>query len=947
MRSRSMFLLLVLAFLALTAGFTTSSQAAVQNRIAGEVTEGSRVALTHTVSPKASHAMDLGAAPSSLPLQGMTLRFSMTTAQHAALSQLLIDQQNPSSSRYHQWLTPQQFGAQFGLSAADITKVSSWLTSQGFTITSVANSSTFIRFSGTVSQADQAFGTTIHKLSLDGEQHISNLTEPALPAAIAGVVENISGLDDFKLKPHLRVRAVTSRSTSTAHPKDTIDTTAGVEHFISPGDFYVIYDLNPLLTASTPINGSGVTIAVMGQVDISLTDIAAFRTASGLSTNAPTITTYGTDPGSPTTACLADPAPSTCTVTGGDLDESELDVEWAGATAPSANIVFVNSTDVIGISLVDSIDNNLAPIMTVSYGGCEVHDFSTGAMNSLNEYFQQANAQGITVVGPAGDTGATDCDDSDTTEPPSATLGLAVDFPASSPFVTAVGGTEFSEGADTAGQYWNNSTTNTSTTSALSYIPETVWNDTAAEIASSPTNASFSAGGGGASVVFSKPTWQTGTGVPSDGQRDVPDLAFNASADHDAYLVCAQDSCQGGTYFVQSGTDAGEFNAFGGTSVSTPSFAGILALVEQKLGGSRIGNANPYIYALANGSSYSSIFHDVTTGNNDSPCTKGSTDCPNGGSIGFSAGVGYDQASGWGSLDVSNFANSFSSVVTALPNATSITVTNSPSIPALNQTVTFTATVAHTSGTATPTGTVTFTVDNAATSTSETLSSSGTATFSTAFTTSGSHIIYSSYSGDSNYYGSSTTTTITSGTVPTGSISLSASPATISIASGGSISSTITITSAGGYAGTVDLTAVASTLNGTFEFLSNSSPVTSVTVPAGGSTAVTFTVSSVTAATKGAGKLNRSSGVSNLVVGGGATLAGLLLFGFTGTRRRRWPAVFSLLAFTALIAGMGCSSSSTTTTTTGAGTYTITITGADSVTPSTITASTNLTVTIQ
>jgi len=444
---------LVVATLALFAGLPTFSDAAVQNRITGAVQESSRVSLAHTVAPKAARSADLGAAPSSLKLEGMTVRFSMTDAQQAALTQLLSDQQNPSSSRFHQWLTPQQFGAQFGLSADDLSKVSSWLTAQGFTITGTANSSTFISFSGTVAQVQYAFGTSIHNVSLNGEQHIANLTEPTLPAAIAGVVGNITGLNDFKFKSRAHVRKVEMNALSygSVHPSDTINTSSGLEHFITPGDFYTIYDENPLINSS--VNGSGITIAVMGQVDISLTDIAAFRTASGLSANVPTIKTYGTDPGTPTGTCLGTSPPSTCTVTGDDLDESELDVEWAGATAPSAKIIFVNSTDVIDISLVNAIDNNLAPIMTISYGGCEVQDFSTSSINTLNQSFQQANAEGITIVGPSGDAGATDCDSGVT----SATHGLAVDFPASSPNVTGVGGTEFTEGADTAtpnGTYW-------------------------------------------------------------------------------------------------------------------------------------------------------------------------------------------------------------------------------------------------------------------------------------------------------------------------------------------------------------------------------------------------------------------------------------------------------------------------------------------------------------
>jgi hypothetical protein len=946
----------VVAIFALTIGFQASSQAAVQDRIVGGVHGSSRVALAHTVAPKAALAQDLGAAPSSQKLETMTMRFSMTDAQQAALDQLLLDQQNPASPRFRQWLTPEQFGAQFGLSAADLATVSSWLTSQGFTITGTAKSSTFITFSGTVGQAQQAFGTTIHNLDLNGERHIANLTEPTLPVAIAGVVSNIRGLDDFKLRS--RARKIQHRTTAT-DPKYTISvctnsacTATEIEHYISPGDFATIYDTAPLLSGG--INGSGITIAVMGQVNISsyLTDVAAFRTASGLIANAPTQQIIGTDPGAPSaTSCAATDAPTTCD----DLDESELDLEWAGAVAPSAKILFVTSTDVIEDSLVTAIDNNLAPIMTVSYGGCEVQNFSTASMTSLSTVFQQANAEGITILGPSGDTGATDCDPATATSSPTvATLGLAVDFPASSPNVTGVGGTEFNEGPDagSTGTYWNNSTASTAPiSSALSYIPEMVWNDTASEIASNPTSATFSSGGGGASVFFPKPTWQTGVGVPADGHRDVPDVALSASAEHDAYIVCAIGSCQNNTFFV---TATGSFNAFGGTSVSTPSFAGILALVEQKLGGSRLGNINPYLYALANGGSYATIFHDVTTGNNKQLCAVGSTGCT-ASPIGYSAGVGYDQASGLGSVDASQFAGKFSTAVGTLPNTSTTTVTFSPSSPALNQAVTFTATVGHTSGSAAPTGTVAFTVDGGA-STAEPLNSAGVATFSPTFTTNGTHTVYAVYSGDANYYGSSSTTSIITGTVPTGTISLSASPATITVASAGNITSTVTVTSAGGYAGTVNLTAVAPSLNGSYTFTATTSTPTcnatasTITLAVGGSGTCTFTVSAVSATVKGSGGFNHRVAVSSIAVGGSIAFASIFMFGLGSTRRKRLPTMLSLLVLAGLMTGVGCSSSSsttptTTTTATATGPYTITITGTDSLTNA-ITASTAITVTI-
>lgn len=620
--------------------------AAAQNRVAA-VLPNTLQPLPQSVSPRVNRAADLGTAPASTLLTPITLRFAMTPAQQTALTQLLADQQNPASPRYRQWLTPEQFAARFGLTPADLATVSNWLTANGFTVLATARSRTFIQFSGTVAQAQAAFHTTIHRVSfpaqpnrnLTAEEHIANLTPASLPAAIAAVVSGLSGLNDFKLRPRLRTRQVP------ASPGPDFTSSISGDHFIAPGDFYTIYDVSPLLANS--INGAGITIAVAGQTDISLSDVAAFRSASGLSANLPTVKLYGTDPGT----------------NSGDIDEAQLDVEWSGAVAPSASILYVNSSNVIN-SLTDIIDNDLAPIASISYGDCEP-DTGASDVHSLNQTFMQANAQGITVLGPAGDSGATDCDDMAT----SATHGLAVDFPASSPYVTGLGGTMFNEGS---GTYFA-PTNNANAGSALSYIPEAVWNETAVSLANGGT---IGAGGGGVSVFFPKPAWQTGNGVPNDSARDVPDVALNAAADHDGYLYCSQGSCVNG--FRSSATPTTScpsgncLNVVGGTSVSTPAFAGILALVQQKTGAS-IGNANPVLYALANSAYNATVFHDVTVGNNDSPCTAGSTGCPNGGSIGYSATPGYDRATGWGSVDAFVLANSWALV--------------SPSGPATNPTV--------------------------------------------------------------------------------------------------------------------------------------------------------------------------------------------------------------------------------------------------------------------
>src|ERR1039457_2912131 len=274
------------------AGISVPASAVVQDRI-GTVSTSNPAEVPNSVNPRVKLATDLGPAAPDTKLVGMSLRFSMTADQGAALDQLLADQQNPSSPRYHQWLTPTQFAAQFGLSSSDIAKVTAWLAGEGFTVTGVANGGTFVTFDGTVAQAEAAFGTSIHNLSLNGEAHFANITNPRVPSAFANVVGAVTGLHDFRPKPRVH--------TSVASPRFT--SSISNQHFLAPGDIYAIYQVSPaLLSAGGAGIGTGANchsvpagttcgdVAVTGQVDISLADIAAFRSASGLSTtNLPTV----------------------------------------------------------------------------------------------------------------------------------------------------------------------------------------------------------------------------------------------------------------------------------------------------------------------------------------------------------------------------------------------------------------------------------------------------------------------------------------------------------------------------------------------------------------------------------------------------------------------------------------------------------------------------------
>ena len=838
------------------------------SRITGAVDSSHTVALPGSVSPRLARASDLGAADSTRTLPSMSLRFSMTGTQQAALTQVLADQQNPASSSYHQWLTPEQFRAEFGLSEDDLAAVSNWLAQQGFQVTEVARGGLFVRFSGTVAQAEQAFQTQIYTVSINGEQHIANITAPRLPAAIAAVTQGITGLDDFRPKSHHR-EAYISGDDPIARPQYT--TSAGT-HYLAPGDFYTIYDENPLLTNN--VNGTGVSVAIVGQTDINPADIAAFQSAAGLTNKPVTQTLYGTDPGYPSP---------------GDLNEAEMDLEWAGAIAPGATILYVNSVNAIEGSLTGAIDSDIAPIVTTSYGECEA-DLGTNALAYYSQLLQMGSAEGMTITAASGDSGATDCD----VNVGSAVAGLAVDFPASSPLVTGIGGTTLTEGT---GTYWSPAN-GTNAGSATSYIPEAAWND--------DNGAGLDATGGGASDYFSKPVWQTADiamGVPNDFSRDVPDVSLAASIIHDGYLICSgSTNCTNGFTNASAG-----FTVSGGTSVGAPAFAALLALVEQKTGGLPLGNANPAIYALANSTYKTAVFHDITSGTNASPCAQGSVNCPAGGTIGFAAKTGYDQATGWGSVDAANLVNDWSLVTAAPvtggvdPSVTTIAGNATTAMAGTAITFTVTAASATTASTATPTGTAQITVDSAPVGTAITLAA-GTGTYSldtTALST-GSHVVQATYSGDATFAGSKGAFAITITPAVGPDFTLVPSTTSVTVASGTVAQAvTFTVTAQNGFTGSIAFAdSVTTPMAAQYSFTITSLVLTS-------NTATATTAFSLLAYTNNTTAMAHPQSSDWYGTGSGIALAGLLLLVLP--RRRKLSALLVVLLSAGAFGVLGCS----------------------------------------
>lgn len=575
---------------------------AQQERIAGRIDNSRRVALRGRVHPAANRRNDRGAVESSFELPGITLLLKSSAGQQADLDRFLAQQRDPASPEYRHWLTPEQYADRFGVGAGDVERISEWLQSEGFTIARVARGRRWITFRGTAGQAARTFHTELRRYRVNGETHYANASDPTIPEALAGLVAGFRGLSDFHPKPRLK------------RPSPEMTASAGAHH-IAPDDLAAIYNIAPLYRDG--VDGTGQKIAIAGQSGIKLSDIQAFRSKFNL-------------PAADVQQMLVPGRPDPGVVTG-DVDEASLDIEWSGAVARGARIVFVYSDDVWQAALY-AVDQNVAPVLSMSYGSCEPSDLAD--LSSFQAAVQQANAQGITWLAAAGDNGAADCEDSGAAI---AQNGPAVDAPASIPEVTAMGGTEFS---DQGGAYW--SAVNTANgASALSYIPEQAWNDSSA-------SGGLAASGGGTSLVFPQPPWQTGAGVPNDGWRHVPDLSLSASADHDGY------------YLYSSGSGA----YIGGTSVAAPAMAGIFALLNQYLlstgaqAQAGLGNVNPSLYRLAQNST--GVFHDVTVGDNIVSCAAGTPGCANG-SFGARAGTGYDAVTGLGSVDAYNLVHQWSS----------------------------------------------------------------------------------------------------------------------------------------------------------------------------------------------------------------------------------------------------------------------------------------------
>ncbi|MFG2917860.1 protease pro-enzyme activation domain-containing protein [Kitasatospora sp. NPDC048298] len=529
MRPRSLALAAAIAVLPLTAvslGVSTA-QAATPNATP-------RVALPNTVNPAVAHSEKKGDVPAA---QQIAVSVSLKLRDADALDRFLTAVATPGTPEYGHYLTPEQFTARFGPTQAAVDQVRTYLAQQGLTVTEVSANRQVVNAHGTAAQVSQAFGT--HESSyLDPQLQrafFANDAAASIPSDLAAVVQGISGLDNHAVrKNRLATPKAVTPNTASATPSG-----------MAPAQYTGAYNLN-----KTGADGTGTTVA--------LWEFDGYQSSN--------LTTYDSQYG------LSGPAVSTVSVDGANYDsapgqgqgEVELDSEIVRGAAPKATqlVYEAPNSDQGEIDMANKIvADNRVSVISISWGSCEP-DTTASSMTAVDNAFKQAAAQGISIFSASGDDGSRDC-----TRSTSGSSVKAVDFPASSPHQTGVGGT------------------NLKVSSGNAYSSESAW----------------STAGGGVSTVFAKPSWQTGTGV-SGTMRTVPDVSSNA------------DPASGFAIYT-----AGAWQVYGGTSAAAPLWSGYAAQFNQKakaVGQPVLGEASPRLYSVANSSGYGSTFHDVTTGAN-------------------------------------------------------------------------------------------------------------------------------------------------------------------------------------------------------------------------------------------------------------------------------------------------------------------------------------------
>ncbi len=536
-------------------------------------------------APIPAHSTEVG--PVS-PTRTLSVDVGLEPADPAGLERFDTAVSTPGSPEYHHYLAKGQFAGRFGAPEATIDGLVAALESHGLDATPTPDRLS-VKASGTAGQVEAAFQTPLVNERLAGGRiAYLNPQAPRLPTEVAKGVIGVVGLSDVVQleadaipSPRLPV-ATTSPPVSPVRshasgpsPCTAATNTAGAYGAYTSNSLASAYGFTTAYAANNL--GAGQSVALFELEPFSAADVSAFESCYGIST---TVTTTNVDGG-----------PGT----GAGSGESALDIDVVASLAPSAT-VHVYQAPNGGTSTIDTYDriatDDTSKVVSTSWAACEpeLAGYSNQALE--NPIFEEMAAQGQTMVAASGDDGSEACYN----EPSTA---LAVNDPPSQPWVTGVGGTSLT---------------------AIGPPPtETVWNESA---------DSYGAGGGGESITWARPAWQTGTGT-SGTARQVPDLSASADPVH-GYVI----------YYD------GSWTAEGGTSAAAPLTAALASLVDNTCGSGALGFLNPKLYSMATADTG---FHDITSGNNDYKDNNGGL---------YPATTGYDMASGLGSPNGSTWFTS-------------------------------------------------------------------------------------------------------------------------------------------------------------------------------------------------------------------------------------------------------------------------------------------------
>jgi pseudomonalisin len=518
----------------------------------------------------------------------LAMSITLPVRHQAELAALIEAQQRLGSPEYHHWLSPEEFAARFAPAPEEYETLARWLESQGFSVRRW-ESRVRLDFSGTVDRVEQSFGVRMNYYVHRGGTHLANENAPLVPAEFADRIALLR-LNTFPLaRPLVRPAGVSLNT-------------------MAPHDLQIAYNARPVLDRG--IDGAGQIIAVVARSDYSDSDVVQFQQEFGGSPLKPVkVFPQGTSPGigAPNGVCRGvQPYAERRKCIWEEKGEVLLDVQWANAMAPGATVLVDIAGPALGVqadidqSLFDIVNHHPeAKVITMSFGACERVDSSDHAL--FAPAYAQAAAQGQTVLVATGDDGVNDCGDGQ---------GASVNVLATDSNVTAVGGTALDPGFDAGGN-------------ATGYRSESVWND------------QYGASGGGISSIVAVPSYQLALGLSTGGFRSVPDVSLLASPISFGYVSVVD----------------GNVSLVGGTSAGAPSWAGVIALLNQTGHPSGAGVANYRLYALAQkqyATAAAGPFHDIVSGNNGA-----------GGIAGFAAGAGYDFGTGIGTPDVDLLSQAF------------------------------------------------------------------------------------------------------------------------------------------------------------------------------------------------------------------------------------------------------------------------------------------------